>query len=359
MLWPEQRQVDLTQKIQRLVAAQERRYCYLHPPLWLNLLPQKLNENPFLKDDCNNIVPPDWIMTEESEALKYPCFYIITAHGSDISKDIWKLRSRAHPESVFALWHWDNHVSYNDNFKSALAVDLNFISHNSGVPGYLTNPISAVIQHIPLCCVQFGASEIRELINKSLISTRSNKSLFNYVVYENAPRAQMMRQWEVELAELAEFKLMPSSNRERYWNLSREDRFKEWSNYKSSVIIPLVQDLSTRVFDALATGQIPIIPEEINDFDTICPKELQNELGIVRIKELTSENLKIAIQQAVLNFDRLGVQGIINRSQYVLNQGMIGHRIKQMLSCINAIDISKKSLTFGIASNGIGCYIQK
>lgn len=359
MLWPEQRQADLTQKIQRLVASPTRRYCYLHSTILHENLPKSLSQNPYAFEDTNRIVGNSWEQVEIHNSYHSPCFYIITAHGSDNSEFLWELKAKSHRDSVFALWYWDNHVAYNDNYKVALATDLNFISHNLGVPGYLTNPVSAVADHVPLCCAQFGATEIRQEIATDLHMPRSNKGLFNYVVYENAPRAQMMREWEQELGELAEFKLMPSNNRTRYWSLSRHERFQEWSNYKCSIIVPLVKDLSTRVFDALAAGQIPIVPEEIHDLDSVCSRELQAQLGIVRIPALTAQDLAIGIQQAVTNFDRLGSEGVIARSEYVIQQGLLGHRLLQMLQTLSSIANGSTQLVFGNGPNGIGCYLNR
>lgn len=359
MLWPEQRQADLTQKIKRLCALPERTYCYLHSTILHENLPKSLSQNPYAFEDTNRIVGNGWQQVEIQNSYQTPCFYVITAHGSDNSQLLWELKTKAHPDSVFSLWYWDNHVAYNDNYKVALATDLNFISHNLGVPGYLTNPVSAVADHVPLCCAQFGADEIRQEIASELHTPRSNRGLFNYVVYENAPRAHMMREWERELGDLAEFKLMPSNDRTRYWDLSRYERFQEWSSYKCSIIVPLVKDLSTRVFDALAAGQIPIVPEEIQDLDSVCSRELQSQLGIVRIPALTAHDLSIGIQQAVANFDKLGANGIIARSEYVVQQGLLGHRLLHMLQTLTAIANGTSNLVFGHGPNGIGCYLNK
>lgn len=359
MHWPEQRQADLTKKIQKLVASPTRRFCYLHSTILHENLPKSLSQNPHAFEDTNQIVGPTWQQVEIQNSYDAPCFYVITQHGSDSSQVLWELRVKAHPDSVFALWHWDNHVAYNDNFKSALATDLNFISHNLGVPGYLTNSASAIAAHIPLCCAQFGINEIRQEISTHLHALRSNKGLFNYVVYENAPRAQMMRQWQAELGELAEFKLMPSNDRTRYWNLTRHERFQEWSGYKCSVIVPLVSDLSTRVFDALAAGQIPIVPEDIKDLDVVCPREQQAQLGIVRIPKLSGVDLAQGIMQAVANFDALGAQGVIARSEYVINHGMLGHRLSHMLDILSEIASGTARLVFGRGPNGIASYLNR
>ena len=186
---------------------------------------------------------------------------------------------------------------------------------------------------------------------------RSDKGLFNYVIYENAPRAALMRGLSETLADVAEFKLMPSHDRTRYWMQSREARFVEWASYKCCVIVPLVADLSTRVFDALATGQIPIVPRDVKDLDIVIPPATQEALGIVRIENLDSQNVRAGISQAISNFDRDAHSGVLARLNYVLGQAMTGHRIQAMLQHIEAIYQHKNKLVFGRGANGIGAYV--
>jgi hypothetical protein len=356
-MWPTENQARLKSNI-NLILKENRNYCYLNP----TVLSGESSDgvfNPTYFDDVSSIVKNNWTQLKLEDSYHYPCVYIITAHGSDISSLIWDLRAIAHQKSVFCLWHFDNHVAYFDNYKAAISCDFNFISHNAGVPGYLTNSASCVVAHIPLCCVQFGINEIKEYALNASKKERISKGLFNYITYENAPRTSLIRQLSQELGDLGEFKLMPSEDRSRYWSMSREERVCEWGDYKCSVIIPLVEDLSTRVFDALATGQIPIIPESVLDLDSAIPIDTQRSLGIVKIKDLSTENVTDGIKKAINNFDQAGPSGVIDRIEYFLNNATAGHRLALILNSIESIGSDNEKIIFGRGPNGTGLYISK
>ncbi len=356
-MWATEHQDRLSKNINLILNDDlNRNYCYINPSVLSGECIDGVF-NPTYFEDVDSIVQNNWTQLSLENSYNHPCVYIITAHGSDISSLIWDLRAIAHQKSIFCLWHFDNHVAYFDNYKSATSCDFNFISHNAGVPGYLTNPISCVVAHIPLCCVQFGINEIKKFALNSSNNERISKALFNYIIYENTPRTPLIRQLSKELGELGEFKLMSSEDRSRYWSMSREERIHEWMDYKCSVIIPLVEDLSTRVFDALATGQIPIIPESVQDLDVAIPLDIQRALGIVKIKDLTAKSVINGINQAIRNFDQSGQRGVIDRIEYCLNNATSGHRIKSILDSIELIASNNKRIVFGHGPNGTGLYV--
>jgi hypothetical protein len=356
-MWPTEYQEKLKIRIKNIFTSSTvKNFCYVNPS-FLEGNDKEGVFNTTYFSDINSIVTNEWLQLELENSYELPCVYIVTAHGSDISNLIWSLRARAHPSSIYCLWHFDNHVAYLENYKSAIAVDFNFISHNTGVPGYLTNPISSIVEHVPACCVQFGLDEIKENITKNPYYTRSSKALFNYIIYDSAPRTSIIMQLKENIRDIADFKLMHSSDRTRYWSMDKKERILEWTSYKCSVIVPLVQDLSTRVFDALATGQIPIIPEEILDLDTIITNEIQAALGIVRIKNLSAASVRAGISEAIEIFDQQGLEGTVNRAEYILSNGTTGHRISSILASLTKIATNQKELIFGQGANGCGIYV--
>lgn len=356
-MWPTEHQYKLKSNIDSILNDDStRNYCYINP----SVLSGECTDgvfNPTYFEDVSSIVKNNWTQLSLEDSYNHPCVYIITAHGSDISSLIWDLRAIAHQKSIYCLWHFDNHVAYFDNYKAATSCDFNFISHNAGVPGYLTNAISSVVAHIPSCCVQFGINELKEYALDVSKKERISKGLFNYIIYDHSPRTPVIHQLSQEVGDLGEFKLMPSTDRTRYWSMNREERIREWGDYKCSVIIPLVEDSSTRVFDALATGQIPIIPESVLDLDDVIPTDIQRALGIVKIKDLSTENVINGIKQAIKNFDQSGPSGTIDRVEYVLNNATAGHRIASILYSIESIGTNNLKIIFGKGPNGTGLYI--
>ena len=281
----------------------------------------------------------------------------MTAHGSDFSDAMWELRAKANDASVFVLWHFDNHMAYLGNFKSAISADLNFLSHNLGAESYLLNPVSPLAGHIPACTSQFGPKELRVFQSQFTFSSRISKALFNYVIYEVAPRSTLIKNLSHQLTDIADFKLMPSEDRTRYWKMSRSERYAEWASYKCSVIIPIVNDLSTRVFDCLATGMIPIVPNSVEDLNLVIPSNEQARLGIVRISDFKEETIREAIIHAIDLFDRYEEEGIKSRIDYVIDNATLGHRVNTIFNIIDDISKRRSTLVFGKGPNGIGSYV--
>lgn len=69
---------------------------------------------------------------------------------------------------------------------------------------------------------------------------------------------------------------------EAYFRLPMADRLKAWTKHKVHLTVPVANDVSTRVFEALMTGQIPFVPEDVSDLDRIVPVDLQQSLPILR-----------------------------------------------------------------------------
>jgi hypothetical protein len=128
--------------------------------------------------------------------------------------------------------------------------------------------------------------------------------------------------------------LMPREDRSRYFSLSREEKFLEWMHCKATVIVPVTQDLSTRIFDALLAGQVLIVPESIVDFDSVIPVKIQEQLGILRVPNLDLETVQHAAQEAFRRFDSMGWEGALFRHRYVLENHMLVNRVTAMLEMV-------------------------
>ncbi|MBF0168742.1 MAG: hypothetical protein HQL45_14040 [Alphaproteobacteria bacterium] len=121
---------------------------------------------------------------------------------------------------------------------------------------------------------------------------------------------------------------------DRFFCLSARERYDEWRGYKVSLAAAVNQDIPIRIFDALATGQIPIIPDSIVNLNWIISVEDQRRLGIERYHADDPASAIAAWQRALENFDRLGEKGIQNRIDYFLKNHSLEHRIEQILGVL-------------------------
>jgi hypothetical protein len=229
---------------------------------------------------------------------------------------------------VLAIWLWDNHISMVSNSRVAREADVVFPSH-AYESAYLANPDSILGPHAPACCAQWARQEAGRLFAAHGNGPRSGQLLVNYVDYAFSPRSALLRALAAQAPE-ADVLLMAPERRERYFSMTPAERFQEWARYKCTAILPVDADLSTRVFDALLAGVVPIVPRTLRDFDVVVPPAVQEALGIVRIDEPTVDALRAAAREAVRRFDALGAAGAAARHLYVLDNHLLADRVRAM-----------------------------
>jgi len=258
---------------------------------------------------------------------------VMTAHGKDLYDPIMTANI---PENLLlAIWFWDNHIANLANLRTALAADYIFLSHWYK-SGYLSNPVSAMGPHIPLCSAQWSLAEATRIFLGGMGAPRSDKLLVNYIDYPWSKRSAVLNEMKSSLTG-ANILVMGSSEKDRYFAKSREERALEWLQHKMTIILPAENDLSTRVFDALLAGQVILVPQQIADFDDVIPPPLQEQLGIIRLPDLKMPTISEAAAEGVRIFDRAGEAGARTRCNYVLENHMLVHRVQSILATIRSV----------------------
>lgn len=269
---------------------------------------------------------------------------------------IWELRESLGPHAIIVLWLWDNHTAYIPTLRAAQAADLIFFSH-SPHSEYLFNPASAVAGHLPACSAQWRHDEAAALYQAGDIAQRRHGLLLNYVHYGFAEARNKVIAAVRENIPEATVLSMPAGNRTRYFDKSRRQRFAEWMEYKTTLILPLNDDLSTRLFDALLCGLVPIVPANIPDIDSAIPEVEQQRLGIVRINSYEIEEIRYAVQLALQNFDSLGREGADARHLLALGHHLLTNRISTLLQTIHMLIAGTIDIQFGDGPSGPALYV--
>ena len=117
------------------------------------------------------------------------------------------------------------------------------------------------------------------------------------------------------VSHLAKFFDTVKLHQNAFHKLIDDDRWTEWTRYKTHWIIPVGNDLPIRFFDALVSGGIPIVWEEIAHYI--------EALGIPKAFYVTYSAEEIfhpirIVQRAVKIFDDYGASGIVARALYTL-----------------------------------------
>jgi protein O-GlcNAc transferase len=252
-----------------------------------------------------------------------PDVIFICCHGVDLSSVIDRARRR-YPSAFIVGWLWDNHVSRDTNARTAAATDAFFVSHAFAAPA-LGAALSRCVGHLPSCCAQWSRGDIEAVFAQP--RTRSDALFATYVDYPlYETRSSFLRRLAGEISH-SNVRLMPQGDRHAYFDMTKVDQLREWCGHKTSVVVPLTNDLSTRFFDALACGQVPIVSSAVLDLDLVVSPELQAKLPVIKFQANDFGSLRDAHARAVEAFDAGGHNGALARHLFALEHHLLEARM--------------------------------
>jgi hypothetical protein len=103
-----------------------------------------------------------------------------------------------------------------------------------------------------------------------------------------------------------------------YNKQSSLEKMKQWTNFKTSLIISVSDDLPIRFFDALLTGSIPIVPKKLKNKIESLKKYENIRSEIYWYDESDIRNLNQVVSSALKHFEEYGIDGIRLRSNWVV-----------------------------------------
>lgn len=232
---------------------------------------------------------------------------------------------RAVPSCPVIAWHRDNHHRYLWNALVAANTDLSFPAHLIPID-YMTRWTKRDLgPRLPLAVFQWSRTMLEKLYMAYGRGNRSNALSGNFMFYAVGHRRN---EFLVQIKERWPEANITISTDGSYHFLSPEERFLTWSRYKTSLVLPVAGDLSMRFFDALASGQVPIVSRDIIGFDDVISKQAQAGLPIIRLEDYTLSALHEAHAAAIKAFDIGGEKEAENRHRFVLDHHMIANRIR-------------------------------
>ncbi|OYY61972.1 MAG: hypothetical protein B7Y51_09230 [Burkholderiales bacterium 28-67-8] len=262
---------------------------------------------------------------------------ICTAHGSDLAPQLWSAHHQLGPQCMVATWFWDNHLAHMANLRTALASDFVFASHAYAAGGLL-NPVAPYGSHVAACSAQWTREQAMAGFEAAAHQPRSNRLLVNYVAYPSAGRTPLLQALNAANAPELDVLLMQPDDRTRYFSLSPSERFAEWAQHKAALILPIDRDLSTRLFDALLCGQVPVLVRgSVVDLDQVITPADQHALGFVQIDSADVQSIRDGAVLAARRWDEQGLAGARRRHEYVLGAHMLISRIELILKCLWAL----------------------
>jgi hypothetical protein len=131
-----------------------------------------------------------------------------------------------------------------------------------------------------------------------------------------------------------------------YFQIPASERLKAWVEHKVHLIVPVNRDFSSRIFEALITGQIPLVPDDVPDLDKVIDPDAQALLPVLRYKAGDVGAAKAAWQEGVMRFDQAGVQGVQRRHEFARDRHSLAARLADFARFI------RHPGQFNLAGNG-------
>jgi hypothetical protein len=226
--------------------------------------------------------------------------------------------------TVFVAWDWDNHHWLDQSTMLAALCDVYAPAHHENL--YLLSRYNAILAG-PVYCgsVQWSRRYLTAQLPHILAADRSDAPLGMHIAY--GPFAFRNR----VVGTLAQhFPSVGFSDR-RFHARTADERLAEWTAHKAHWIVPVLNDVPIRIFDALITGGIPIIPESLRHLPPASGLDARDAVfyGPLDIVEPAA-----VVARANALFDAGGVDRQVARHRLALDHHHGDARIEQMLEVV-------------------------
>jgi hypothetical protein len=238
---------------------------------------------------------------------------IVLLNNNDLARlghgPVWSDFQALHDKTLFILWDWDNHHWLEHSVFCAAHCDLYVPAHQENL--YLLSRYNwAIAGPVPTASVQWSRRFLVENTVHLLNGARSNMPLGMHVPYANFTfRNSVVQTLSSQYPSIGfstqNFHLRTSS-----------DRLQEWASHKLHWIMPVLNDVPIRIFDALITGGIPIVPASLQSLTPINSLPREHVLFFSPEAVLHPEAL---VTEAVARFDRGGPDQLLARHRYALD----------------------------------------
>lgn len=230
-------------------------------------------------------------------------------------------------KTIFISWDWDNHHWLELSTFLAAHSDIYAPAHHENL--YLLSRFNWLTAG-PVYCgtVQWSRKYIADRLPDMLNANRSDAPLGKHIPYGPFSFRNQV------IATLNKHYPTIGFSDHSFHTRTAEDRFTEWCSHKSHWIVPVLNDVPIRIFDALVTGGIAIVPESLRLLPPI------NKISRDHILFYTPHDIidpKSIIEKANKQFDKSGADGIRERHEFALEKHHGDNRIRQMLDYVKEI----------------------
>ena len=227
-------------------------------------------------------------------------------------------------KTVFVAWDWDNHHWLDVSTFLAVHSDIYAPAHHENL--YLLTRFNWLTAGPVYCAtVQWSQRYLAEHLPEMMTHARSDAPLGMHIPY-----SPFRFRMQVITTLHQHFSSIGFSDR-TFHSRTYEDRLKEWCAYKAHWICPVLNDVPIRIFDALITGGIPIVPESLRFLPPVC------DIGREHIVFYSPQDViqpHRVVERAVGLFDSGGAEKLAERHLFALTYHHGTGRLKQMVKYV-------------------------
>jgi hypothetical protein len=255
---------------------------------------------------------------------------IVLLNNNDLARlghgSVWSDFQALHDKTLFILWDWDNHHWLEHSVFCAAHTDLYVPAQHENL--YLLSRYNwAIAGPVYAASVQWSRRFLTEHAGYLLGTQRSNAPLGRHVLYPAYPfRNSVVNTLSGHYPSIG-FSL------QNFHVRTPEDRLQEWSAHKLHWIMPVLNDIAIRIFDALITGGIPIVPASLQSLAPVNTFPREHVVFFPPEAILHPENL---VNSALTRFDDGGQDQLLARHRFALEHHHGSLRIAEILKIAEA-----------------------
>lgn len=229
--------------------------------------------------------------------------------------------------TAFLAWDWDNHHWMQRTTFLAVHSDLYFPAHNENM--YLLSRLNWLLCG-PMACatVQWSREFLSGHFALMAETPRRDDPLGMHFFY---PAFGFRNQTVVTLHQSFEH---IGFSTPAFHQRTEVDRLTEWCTHKSHWVIPVLNDIPLRLFDALATGGIPIVPQSLAFLEPV--RQIPRSDIVFYTAEDIVDPTRVADRARRL-FDEGGAAGVARRARHALDFHHGVNRLGAMIRCAQEV----------------------
>jgi hypothetical protein len=272
----------------------------------------------YLSPDCLN-ASEGWDVVKAEADLRGA---LVVVNNNDAARNLAAYFELfcACPETIFAGWDWDNHHWMEVSSGLAAHSDIYAPAHHENLY-QLTRYNWLTVGPIYCATVQWSAQFLADALPEMITCARMDVPLGKHIPYA------MFEFRNQVLATLSQSYDSIGFSDRTFHARTPEDRFREWIAYKLHWISPVLNDVPIRIFDALITGGIPVVPESLRHLPPLAEIDDRHILAYSPSDILNPRPL---VQRGVELFDSQGSKGIAERHHLAMSR----HHGDQAISAI-------------------------